>query len=543
MEPSRSALFCSYPVDHHDPWIRNYVDASDKLYALVAPFLDLVPDTKNLRQLGDVLGPDQKVTKAANQVIHKVQVALANCLDVSLDRTCVSGSYGKRTSLAKFDIDFVIFVNNESPPFASLLQTLKTYLNDTLIPAESLKIKKTTRFSLQFLFQGFKVDLLPATNLAVSEKSMPIDDLQYESLLLKLKSMSHIQREKDIRYWSAGFAEATVAYIKQQSPFCNAAIRICKLWKLGCNVTDTTFPLWFTSFLVEIVAVEMAQAELRDHPHDASILRVLHKFLRALSEPLQLKILPSGRKYQTEDIPSKILKERPLVLDPVNPFNNLATKLGDWNTIRQLALSTLESLNQSKTMKEIFSPRLGNDVTKLYEWCNFQLRFVMNGTYLRSLGIHRVKDLDAGKRNPYVEWRKDLQPHAREAKNQMEGMLRSLVNISTTAMLHRCAQTNSAKDTNNNNDVKKASDFVDDMLLEVFGKPKQEWVPASESHNDKDITLTFGQIPLPSPAADDLCYIQLVLSFNVCEHSLYRIAHDIDRSLERQEEEENEEYY
>ena len=557
---SRTTVYSSYPVDHYDPQVRNSVDGKNKLVQRFYPFQDLRPDAKILRRLGDLLGPDKRDIKSANKVINQIRIVLTGkeCQSiVSVDRICVSGSYGKHTALAKFDVDLVVFVNKEYPAFELLLKKLELFLPKALNPTKQLEMGKTSRYSLQFLYDGFQIDLLLATNLAAKievsnpGRSMTVKEYQYEYLITKLKSMSPKRRQKELRSWSAGFAESTVEFMKEQSAFCNAAVRICKLWKEGCVVTNKTFPLWFTSFLVEILAVEFGNKELREHPIDASIQRVLQNFLEALSKPYQLKIIPTESKYNHVDVPEDVLKLRPLVLDPVNPFNNVALQMGDWDTIRLLALATLDSLERCSEdsqlrMKEIFSPRFGTDMSKLYAWCNFRLQFVMDGSFLRTLGIRKVKDLNGKRNDPIVNWRKQLDPKqcADEAKHELKGMFQSLVNISTTAMLHRASDERNE----NNKEVSNVSNFVDGMLLEVFGFHKHEWSPSSLSHEDHDITLTFGQIPIPSLYANDLQYIQLILSFNICETSLYRIAYDIKHNRERSEweyedEDDNEAYY
>ena len=134
--------------------------------------------------------------------------------------------------------------------------------------------------------------------------------------------------------------------MKKQSPFVNAAVRVCKLWKTACKVTAETFPTCFSSFLVEIVAVHTARQELNDHPSNASIFRVFQAFLQVLSKPEQLQIIMSDL-YTKKDIPKTLLKQRPLVMDPSNPFNNVASRIRDWTTIRVLALSTLDTMQKA----------------------------------------------------------------------------------------------------------------------------------------------------------------------------------------------------
>ena len=45
-----------------------------------------------------------------------------------MDRCCVSGSFGKRTSVVEFDIDLAIFVIGSTPPFDDVIRVLEQYL-------------------------------------------------------------------------------------------------------------------------------------------------------------------------------------------------------------------------------------------------------------------------------------------------------------------------------------------------------------------------------------------------------------------------------
>ena len=85
-----------------------------------------------------------------------------------------------------------------------------------------------------------------------------------------------------------------------------------------------------------------------------------------------------------------------------------------------------------------------------------------------------------------------------------------------------------------------ASRFVDTMLNEVFGKPKNiGYRPSTETHESRDVSFTFGQVPLLSPANDPR-YIDLKLSTNLELSQLSILAYQIQLDLERVVEEEDE---
>ena len=70
----------------------------------------------------------------------------------------------------------------------------------------------------------------------------------------------------------------------------------------------------------------------------------------------------------------------------------------------------------------------------------------------------------------------------------------------------------------------------------MFGTTTTEWVPTTEQHESRDVSFVFGQIPIRS-AQDDLRYLFLQLSVDLDDSQLYRMAYNIQRSIERKREE------
>ena len=514
-------FYSSYPVDHYDPMIRYEVNANGALSHTVNPFFEKAVTPQVLRQLGDSLAPNAKTEAAANRVVNQLVKILQNCPGLSIDRCCVSGSFGKKTSLVIFDIDLVVFVNDEEPPFTSVIQLLEKYVPSALNVAE---VHKTTRFSIQFLTEGFKVDLLPAQNLVHETGNGSPANAQRINAIAKLKTLTS---ERDRAYWSSAFAESIVHFMKAKKPFVNAAVRICKFWKKACKVTNSTFPTWFSSFMVEIIAIDAAEKELEMHLSNASLVLVLKAFLENLANPNKIKIIGN---HVEKNIPKDVLKQRPLIMDPVNPFNNVANRIGDWMTIQVIAQATLDALNApSPTIKKIFTTRIGNDLPRLFQYCNFQLHFISNTSYLRSLTIEDIKGLKGQRVENAVEWRKEVNSAvcSDKAKEHILMMFQNFVNLTNTMIFHHIEESSKKGER----EVKAVADFLDDVLLHAMKRPKGNWLPCSDSHESCDVSLTFAQIPLPSPTPNDLQYIHLKLSFNIDEYEFYHVVYQIDRNL------------
>jgi hypothetical protein len=429
----------------------------------------------------------------------------------------------------------IFFVNKETPPFKSVLSEVEDHLR-RVIPG--IEIERTTEISVQFIMDGFKVDLLPAPNLVDGPIAFKASE-QCARAMEKVKAIPAKDIMKDMRIWSPALAETTVEFMKRQSAFVNAAVRLAKLWKASCLALPSTFPVWFTSFLVEIIASDAAKTELEDHPNDASLVRVLEHFLMLLSKPDQLFIATTKN-----ECPAWIAKQRPLVLDPINPYCNVASQLRDWTTISVLAVSTLDMLRKAGSssslilIPDLFMPQLGNDIPAMFKWCNFQLRFVLEASWIKTLQVRKIADLGGRRMNPGVEWRSqnrlDLRACPEDVQRRILDMFKAFVNVSTTALLHHVSQ----KRQNGTGEVVAAASFVDNMLSEVFGRAILSWEPTIETHESRDVSCTFGQIPIASPK-NDLSYIYLKLSAKLDDERIYRVAYDIMRDLERKREEED----
>jgi hypothetical protein len=461
------------------------------------------------------------------------------CDLISVDRICVSGSFGKKTALPSFDIDLVLFVNGTTPPFETELKRLYKYLS-TNVPG--IEMKKASPYSITFYLKGFKVDLLLAPNFVTKPSENPKKE-QHQALLQDITAKPPRDRLERARYLSPAFSETVVDFMKKRRPFVNAAVRVAKLWKTSCAVNGSTFPRWFTSFLVELVVSDKAEAELQNKPDDASLVRALKAFFEQLSNPNNLNLVFT-ENYDESAIPESIRKERPIVLDPSNPYLNVAKPM-DWEVIKLLAQHTLAVLNKAEshtsTMDDLFHPRLGEDISRLFRQLNFQLRFVKHGGWMRSVQVRKIADLEGKMMSPGVTWRAteklDRDDASRIAKPRILGMLDTLVKVTDLAMSHHIY--NGAR--NGISEVVAACNFIDAMLLEVFDTPRQQWGPSSERHEDRDVTCLFGQIPIPSNE-DDLRYLYFCLSFNVDDAGLEYIANCIAVRLRRCQEEESDEY-
>ncbi|KAG7373404.1 2'-5'-oligoadenylate synthetase domain containing protein [Nitzschia inconspicua] len=209
----------------------------------------------------------------------------------------------------------------------------------------------------------------------------------------------------------------------------------------------------------------------------------------------------SGVNHKERDVPERVLKQRPIVLDPVNPHYNLANQLKDWSSIRSLASASLALMKKEQLAT--------------------------------ALQVRTIASLQNKPMNPGVEWRSQARLYERACPKNIQNIilcqLNNFVQVSTTILLSSVTKTP-------NREVVKASSFVDNMLPQVFAKDITSWTPSLDSHESKDVSFLFGQVPIPSQP-DDLRFIYLKLSVDLVEEQVYRLSYEIQKDLDRQIEE------
>lgn len=81
----------------------------------------------------------------------------------SIARTIIAGSTGKKTSIINSDVDGILYVNENEPPFNDVLWKWKLIVGSSS-ELDIERIRKG-RHSIQFTINGIQIDLLPAQNL------------------------------------------------------------------------------------------------------------------------------------------------------------------------------------------------------------------------------------------------------------------------------------------------------------------------------------------------------------------------------------------
>jgi hypothetical protein len=295
-----------------------------------------------LEDAGRLLAPSEDQLTYVNNVIDKVATALkTNGGRFGVDRVVVSGSKGKNTCLrTKFDVDLVVFVNDVEPPFEDTFDRVEDLL---MLNFNDYDGKKGP-YSLQCVIQGVPLDILLATNmvpLTTATTTNGPSRAQRKGLMLKFAGPEVCFN--DVRPYSVAFCETVCDFMANQPEQVHAAIRLSKFWSKTL--------IWFDhkadrsmSYATELLvcrAFEVArdQAEAGRGP---TMMDIFHAFLRQLVDWKAMRIV-CFTYYEERDVPGSVLQDRPLLLDPANPWNNVTRGL-PWEGLAHFAAGTLRKI-------------------------------------------------------------------------------------------------------------------------------------------------------------------------------------------------------
>lgn len=311
-----------------------------------------------LRHYADSLAPSPDIMEKARDAVKRIQDIVHQKLGsrFSIDRIRPLGSLAKKTSLwFKMDIDVVIYLNEEMPPFDEFKQQL-----DDVITMNIDEHCKQTPSGLSLKINGFDVDLLPARNFLHSNgyhRGAGEVNLQVKNTLDFLKNNMNSTRRNKLEF-STSLSEGAIAFEREHSAYSHTLSRLAKAWSCTIGIHGFSFG---RSSIMEYLGVWAAEEEERQGSQD--VLQGFRRFLQMVQNSSGLNIVWK-KYYKKKDIPSDILRQRPLLLDPTNPYNNmLEGGNGDYlREMSQFARVTLLRLdaaqrNENHNFGKLFEPQ------------------------------------------------------------------------------------------------------------------------------------------------------------------------------------------
>lgn len=267
---------------------------------------------------------------------HRIGLEVATVLEKEMGSTVngvvmVVGSYGKGTAISyDSDYDIVIFFKHVEPPFVHLLSAMEAALRKHEGKFKDFRWGYRSTIHIYFEIDGIRFDVAPATQFDSSVVTLsrwccfvppcntPYPSQQYFKALNKISQLC--DPVKNGYLYSSSLSIDAVMFVQRQNPFVHAVIRVAKHW--ARRVNTGRLQVRGRSLLAETIAIHSCYTlypfEMMELNMDKAFTRFLEQFRDASTTRLYVLIY-----YSREEIPDEVFNQIPLVLDPINPFNNL----------------------------------------------------------------------------------------------------------------------------------------------------------------------------------------------------------------------------
>lgn len=297
-------------------------------------FRSPVTNTDLNRFISDKLQPTEEFNSEMQKTVDKICHFLRE--HMRPNKIVKGGSLGKGTAIrGRSDIDLVLILNEvksaedlkEKLPGIKeeIIKTLRENSRQLSIVPNSISEREfLVKFSVEGLHDNIDVDLLPT--------------FYFEDLKRLYRTM---RADTDhVEYYSAALVEQQVEFVKNYSANVKSLIRLVKYWRKTMVVPYEAKRKIPKSYVMELITIHLSEK----HNVNGGTFNTLKAF-RSIMEELKnyesLNIIWT-KNYSRCEIPGAIRTERPLLMDPANPMNNLGSTFV-WEEIENAAKQVLES--------------------------------------------------------------------------------------------------------------------------------------------------------------------------------------------------------
>eukprot|EP00092_Neocalanus_flemingeri_P017319 GFUD01018732.1.p1 GENE.GFUD01018732.1~~GFUD01018732.1.p1 ORF type:complete len:479 (+),score=114.93 GFUD01018732.1:52-1488(+) len=331
---------------------------------------------EKLKSFCDYIKPPSSYSNQCDQVVAEIFHLLKTSSSFSVTHCVLGGGLpsAKNTSTClKADADMTVFVcwpismNSTWIPLKKelVLDDWWRILFQNTTPDHPDDIIQRTANSLHFYYQGVWIDLL------LGFQFHP-DPARHRTCVLSILRVAHrvvqtkYREDEMTRLIKCLGSELTgdgVRWMRSKSQFVMDIARLAKFWSQtvlynGCGNGK--------SFFVELVAVSVAMEEEEGVEENTMLGQIspkycsaFERFLRTMMNMEKLRIIFLD-VYCEKDILSSLLQQTPLLLNPVNPFQNMFECIDtDYvNLVTCAAKVTLKKLHSgSEDLADLFHPQ------------------------------------------------------------------------------------------------------------------------------------------------------------------------------------------
>jgi hypothetical protein len=247
---------------------------------------------------------DLKTSQALSMVVESV----SELVFLNVDHIVKGGSVGKGTAIpGASDAEVVFFVKGipvtgQDTWLPPLLRSVFGVLSDGLGSDQGVENMQIIGDSLQMKVQGL---------ITVTMRFSPV----FQSYAKIIKSLGE-QGLESRKYFTTTLAKESTLFISQQPKAVKVTIQLLKWWRDQQAWSDSIFRP--TNEMLELMAVYSA---VQTKPVDQRT--AIANVMALLSQFSELRIVWSNY-YSKDDVWAPLLRQRPLLMDPTNPFVNVA---------------------------------------------------------------------------------------------------------------------------------------------------------------------------------------------------------------------------
>jgi len=320
-----------------------------------------------LQSLSEYLQPSPDYSCLCDSVVEELYRILKTNSVFPISGCVLGGGLpsAKNTSTClKADADMTVFVtwpyllNSTWIPLRKelILDDWWRVIFQYTVPDNPDDVIQRTANSLHFYYRGVPVDILVGFKFSKNkekQRSMVLTILRVANRLVQT-SYRMAAMTKIIKCLGSDLTDAGVEWMRTKSEAVRDVARLAKFWSQtilynGCGNGK--------SFFVELIAVKSAVDEEELNSMDYN--RAFKRFLRNMVGIETLRIIFLDF-YRRNEIPSSIENQSPLLINPINPFQNLFECVdGDFKTImKNAAKVTLEKIESGcEGLVNLFYPQ------------------------------------------------------------------------------------------------------------------------------------------------------------------------------------------
>lgn len=246
----------------------------------------------------------------ATQRLNDLVGALSDSSFLDIDHVAVGGSIGKGTSISGVATAEVVLFLRGLPTVGvkawqpSLLKAVAGVLSEDFSLTHGIEDVKVTESCI-------KMCISSPIQIAVDLYLSPA----FESYLKAVQLVGK-QSPEARKFYALAFAKERTQFVARQPASVKMTIRLMKWWRdqqdwYGCLARPS-------DELLELTAIYSA---IQTKPTDQKV--AIANLMSLLSRFNQMRVVWSNY-YNKDDVPSALVRQRPLLMDPTNPFVNVA---------------------------------------------------------------------------------------------------------------------------------------------------------------------------------------------------------------------------